>query len=161
VPTLAALSECWFEVVTTTSSTACQLCDEPGGTVVWAHDEWRVVRVLDIHFPAYYRLISQAHLVEFSSLTTAAREHCMRLVCAIERTLMDEIAPIKVNLAALGNIVPHLHWHVVARFTWDSHFPQPIWGLSQRTLASPAASQLACGLDQLDAAVAQALSSTV
>ena len=48
-------------------------------------------------------------------------------------------APTKVNIAALGNMVPHLHWHVIARFDWDSHFPAPVWAAAQRL--SPAAQE--------------------
>ena len=38
----------------------------------------------------------------------------------------------KINLAALGNMVPHLHWHVIARFDWDTRFPSPVWAAAQR-----------------------------
>ena len=41
-------------------------------------------------------------------------------------------APAKINLASLGNVVPHLHWHVIARYEWDSHFPAPVWAHPQR-----------------------------
>jgi diadenosine tetraphosphate (Ap4A) HIT family hydrolase len=37
-----------------------------------------------------------------------------------------------MNLASLGNVTPHLHWHVIPRFADDSHFPQPVWGAAQR-----------------------------
>ena len=46
--------------------------------------------------------------------------------------LRARLAPAKINLASLGNLVPHLHWHVVPRFADDSHFPQPAWGPPQR-----------------------------
>jgi diadenosine tetraphosphate (Ap4A) HIT family hydrolase len=36
--------------------------------------------------------------------------------------------PDKINLASFGNVVPHLHWHVIPRFEDDAHFPAPIWG---------------------------------
>jgi len=81
----------------------------------------------------------------------------MQLVCAVERVLLDRLHPTKINLAALGNMVPHLHWHVIARFTWDSHFPQPIWGAVQRGVDPAPTGRLACRLDELDAAVAAAL----
>jgi diadenosine tetraphosphate (Ap4A) HIT family hydrolase len=72
--------------------------------------------------------------------------------------LRDALAPTKINLAALGNMVPHLHWHVIARFDWDSHFPQPIWGTRQRDVQPPAAERLARPLTGLDERVAAALS---
>ena len=58
----------------------------------------------------------------------------MRVVNVVERVLREVLHPAKINLAALGNVVPHLHWHVIARFDWDSHFPAPIWGQAQRTV---------------------------
>jgi diadenosine tetraphosphate (Ap4A) HIT family hydrolase len=37
-----------------------------------------------------------------------------------------------VNLAALGNQVPHLHWHIIPRFADDAHFPDPVWAVARR-----------------------------
>ena len=53
-------------------------------------------------------------------------------VTEIARVLRSLLAPTKVNLASLGNVVPHLHWHVIARFEGDSHFPAPVWAAAQR-----------------------------
>ena len=138
----------------------CELCEQPGASVLWSDDDWRVVRVGDAAFPAYYRAIAQRHVAEFSELTDAQRQRCMAIVCAVERTLIDTLQPTKINLAALGNMVPHLHWHIVARFAWDSHFPQSIWGTAQRA-AGAAEQRLALPLDQLDAAVSAALAKLV
>lgn len=124
---------------------------------IWRDDAWRVIRADDAAFPAFYRLISNWHVAEFSDLADAQRERCMRLVCVVERVLRERLRPTKINLAALGNVVPHLHWHIVARFEWDSHFPQPIWAARQREPESAAANRLACSLSELDAAVAAAL----
>ena len=137
----------------------CELCDERDDTApVWHDDTWRVVRVGDAAFPAFYRVIHRAHVREMSDLAPSARHRARDLVCAVERTLIAQLQPTKVNLAALGNLVPHLHWHVVARFEWDSHFPQPIWGAAQRP-AADALRRLAVDLGTLDTAVAQALRS--
>lgn len=136
----------------------CELCQQAGGLLLWHSDAWRVVRVLDDAFPAYYRVISNAHVAEFSALPeTTERQRCMNLVSAIEQVLLRRLAPTKVNLAALGNVVPHLHWHVVARFEWDSHFPQPIWAAPQRAVQPAPLSRLGCSLAELDAAVLAAL----
>ncbi len=56
----------------------------------------------------------------------------MQAVALVEQTLREQLQPTKINLAALGNMVPHLHWHVIARFDWDSHFPAPVWAAAQR-----------------------------
>lgn len=135
----------------------CELCHAAGGLLVWSNRDWRVVRVEDTAFPAFYRVVCKHHVAEFSSLPLPQRDRCMALVCAVERTLIECIHPTKVNLAALGNVVPHLHWHVVARFDWDSHFPQPIWGARQREVSSQAVERLPLALPDLDGAVVRAL----
>jgi diadenosine tetraphosphate (Ap4A) HIT family hydrolase len=135
---------------------ACDLCTTEGGLVVWRDPHWRVVRVDSHAFPAYYRVICNDHVVEFSDLLAPERQRCMQLTVAIERVLREQLAPTKVNLASLGNATPHLHWHVIARFDWDSHYPQSIWGAEQRPCRD-AAQRLPVSLVELDRAVAAAL----
>jgi len=135
---------------------ACELCDQDDAPAIWRDDDWRVVRVADAAFPAFYRVVSRAHVRELSQLSRPARHRAIDLVCAVERVLIERLQPTKVNLASLGNVVPHLHWHVIARFEGDSHFPQPIWGMKQREDVD-AAARLALDLERLDAAVAEAL----
>jgi diadenosine tetraphosphate (Ap4A) HIT family hydrolase len=48
----------------------------------------------------------------------------------VEKTLRTLLNPIKVNIASFGNVVPHLHWHIIPRFEGDPHYPNPIWGES-------------------------------
>jgi diadenosine tetraphosphate (Ap4A) HIT family hydrolase len=139
------------------SVAGCELCAQPGGTLLWSEPGWRVVRVDDAAFPAFYRVICNHHVAEFSALLAPERRRCMDLVCAVERVLIEQLAPTKVNLAALGNVVPHLHWHVIARFAWDSHFPQPIWGTAQRTPDRPPMSWLGICLEDLDELVVEAV----
>jgi diadenosine tetraphosphate (Ap4A) HIT family hydrolase len=55
-------------------------------------------------------------------------------VFAVESVLREQLDPHKINLASLGNVVPHLHWHVIPRYTDDPHFPQPIWSNAQREI---------------------------
>ena len=140
---------------------ACELCDfEQTGAwcKVWGDDRLRVVRVLDApDFPAFYRVIWNAHVAEWTDLPAVDRSHLMQTVAKVETVLRRALSPTKINLAALGNLVPHLHWHVIARFDWDSHFPQPIWGTRQREPQPPASARLPLPLAALDAAMAQAL----
>jgi len=56
----------------------------------------------------------------------------MRTVFAAEQALRELMQPAKINLASLGNMVAHLHWHVIARFTDDKHFPGSVWGEPRR-----------------------------
>ncbi|MDH0371160.1 HIT family protein [Comamonas aquatica] len=138
-------------------SADCVLCREAGGLPVWQGAQLRVIRAQEEGFPAFYRVIWTAHAAELSDLSEAERNTCMAVVAAVERVLRTQLQPTKINLAALGNMVPHLHWHVIARHDWDSHFPAPVWAnpLRARDLAREA--QLQDALATCDAAIAQAL----
>ena len=56
----------------------------------------------------------------------------MEVVFAAERALRQLLQPEKINLASLGNMTPHLHWHVIPRFADDRHFPGSVWGETRR-----------------------------
>ena len=113
----------------------CPLCEGPGGAVIFSGPKLRVVRVAEQGLPAFYRVIWNAHVAEFSQLASEDRNACMAAVVCVEEALREHLQPTKINLAALGNMVPHLHWHVIARFDWDSRFPDPVWSLARREVA--------------------------
>lgn len=140
------------------SDASCSLCAEAGGALVFQADKFRVIRAQEAGFPAFYRVVWTAHVVELSDLDLSDRALCMAAVCAVEQALREQLQPTKINLAALGNVVPHLHWHVIARFDWDSHFPAPVWGSPQRLIDGAAVAALAARLDAVDDAIARALS---
>lgn len=135
----------------------CELCEHDGGRLVHHDGDWRVVGVDDAAFPAFYRVVCNRHVAEFSDLDPAERERCMVLVDAVERTLRERLQPTKINLASLGNVTPHLHWHVIARFDWDSHFPQPVWGAAQRAPDTARLAALRARLPELDRVLAERL----
>ena len=110
----------------------CPLCDAAGGHIVFAGDKFRLVRADEKGYPAFYRVIWTAHVREFSDLSPADRVECIEAVVAVERVLREHLQPVKVNLATLGNMVPHLHWHVIARFDGDPAWPAPVWAAPQR-----------------------------
>jgi len=111
---------------------SCPLCDTPGGTLLWQDDFCRVVRADEPDYPGFLRVILNAHIREMSDLSPVDQQALMRVVFAAEAALREVMAPDKVNLASLGNVVPHLHWHVIPRFADDPHFPNPVWGIKQR-----------------------------
>ena len=126
----------------------CSLCDAPGGRVVVQAQRWRLVHAGEAGFPAFYRVVWQDHVREFSQLAPADRHACMDVVVAVKQALLRHLQPTKVNVASLGNAVPHLHWHVIARFDWDSHFPGPVWA---GALRPPAEERLRAVADLLPA----------
>lgn len=118
---------------------ACELCSTPGGTVLWESPVCRVVRVSDPHYPGFCRVIWRDHVPEMTDLTPDQRHYLMDIVFAVEGVVRKLYAPDKVNVASLGNMTPHLHWHVIPRWRDDRHFPEPIWGKVQREQARPRA----------------------
>ena len=134
----------------------CELCEQAGGVLILRTPDLRIIRAEDADHPAFYRVIWNAHVAEWTDLPPEQRSQLMRAVAKVETVLRDNLKPSKINLASLGNMVPHLHWHVIARFDWDARWPAPVWAPAQRTVAD-AAARLAVPLAQLDARVADAL----
>jgi diadenosine tetraphosphate (Ap4A) HIT family hydrolase len=114
----------------------CELCEDDGGSVLWRDDFCRIVRVSSRDYPGYCRVILNRHASEMTDLAAGERERLMRAVFACETAVRNLFRPDKVNLASLGNQVPHLHWHVIARHTDDRTFPDPIWGAPRREAAA-------------------------
>ncbi|MDP1526920.1 MAG: HIT family protein [Rhodocyclaceae bacterium] len=130
----------------------CELCVSPGGELLWQDGRCRIVRVGGAEgdaFPGFCRIIWQAHVREMSDLSPIDRTHLRDVLDAVESVVRRVMNPDKVNLASLGNVVPHLHWHVIPRWTDDSHFPAPIWATPCRAVpprAVPASDVLASAL---------------
>ena len=139
------------------SAPDCPLCQQDGGTLVWRGEKLRVIRADEAGFPAFYRVVWNAHVAEFSDLNALERAHCMDVVVQVEQTLRAHLQPTKINLATLGNMVAHLHWHVVARFDWDSHFPAPVWAPAQRERALAQEAAVRARLPALQAQLRQSL----
>ena len=138
--------------------TDCPLCTDRGGELIAeCAPHFRVIRAIDANFPAFYRLIWQQHTAEFSDLNPAERQLCMTAVAAIEGVLRQHLQPTKINLASLGNVVPHLHWHIIARFDWDSHYPDPVWAQTRRSAATEKLQALQAQLPALDTAIGHAV----
>jgi diadenosine tetraphosphate (Ap4A) HIT family hydrolase len=77
----------------------------------------------------------------------------MQAVWQVEQAVRETMQPDKVNLASFGNVVPHLHWHVIPRFRDDRHFPQPVWGAAQRESDAQALAKRASLLPALQEAI--------
>ena len=110
----------------------CALCAQAGGEVLYQDASLRVVLVDDGHYPGFCRVILQDHVAEMTDLSPLMRQVMMNVVWQVELAVRDVMQPDKINLAAFGNMVPHLHWHVIPRYRDDVHFPAPVWGQAQR-----------------------------
>lgn len=119
----------------------CPLCQSTGEEIIWKDHLCRVLRVggaEGMAFSGYCRVVWQAHVAEMTDLDPANRRHLMNVVFAVEMALRSLLKPDKINLATLGNMVPHLHWHVIPRWRDDSHFPAAIWASAAPTGATGA-----------------------
>lgn len=110
----------------------CELCEQDGGEVIVKTAQLRVVLIDDANYPGFCRVIWNAHAKEMTDLVIADRSVLMQAVCKVEQAVREVMQPEKINLASLGNMVPHLHWHVIPRYQDDAHFPNPIWASSTR-----------------------------
>ena len=105
--------------------------------MLWQNDLCRVVRVDEPDYPGFCRVILKRHAREMSDLTPDERDGLMAVVFAVEEAIRTTMRADKMNLASLGNMTPHVHWHVIPRFRDDRHFPTPIWAPPQREAVVP------------------------
>jgi diadenosine tetraphosphate (Ap4A) HIT family hydrolase len=113
----------------------CPLCQRRDETVLWQDKQCRVVATPQPGYPGFCRVIWHEHVREMTDLSAGQRRHLMAVVWVVEEVLRQALNPAKINLASLGNQVPHLHWHVIARFGDDPHFPDAIWAAPRRPVA--------------------------
>ena len=123
----------------------CELCRE-GGDILYRDERLRVILVDDASYPGFCRVIWNAHVREMTDLAPDDARYLLEWVLKTERAVREVLKPDKVNLASLGNVVPHLHWHVIPRFAADAHFPAPIWAAPERAGQPPAIEGLAVRL---------------
>lgn len=111
----------------------CPICHAQDEEILLQTDRLRVIAVRnEAGAPAFCRVIWQKHVAEMTDLTAEERAEIMDMVYKVESAMRRVFQPAKINLASLGNVVPHLHWHVIARFGNDAHFPAPIWAAPVR-----------------------------
>lgn len=114
----------------------CELCLQ-SVRPIYADDKLAVILVDDAAYPGFCRVIWNEHVKEMSDLSPADRMKLNDAVWHVELALRDIMAPGKINVASLGNMVPHLHWHVIPRFADDAHFPNPVWTEAVRKTDEP------------------------
>ena len=95
-----------------------------------SHEKYRVVAVGGsdgLTYRGFCRVVWNEHIREMSDLASNDRDLLMNAVYRVEAALRLSLNPDKINLASLGNMTPHVHWHVIPRFCDDATFPRPIW----------------------------------
>jgi diadenosine tetraphosphate (Ap4A) HIT family hydrolase len=89
----------------------------------------------DQFFPGYCFVFTRSHVTELFHLDSAARILVMDEVSNVAAALNRVFNPTKINYELLGNMVPHMHWHIVPRFATDPLWPRPIWSEAHEPVA--------------------------
>lgn len=80
----------------------------------------------------WLKIFTQTPYKEMSEVPKDIRMEIYELLDIIEKEMIAYYTPSKINIASFGNYMPHVHWHIMARFEKDSYYPEPMWGEKQR-----------------------------
>jgi len=80
----------------------------------------------------WLKIFTQHPYKEMSEVPGFIKFEIYYLLDIIEKEMLSYYNPKKINIASFGNYMPHVHWHIMARFEEDSFFPEPMWGTKQR-----------------------------
>jgi diadenosine tetraphosphate (Ap4A) HIT family hydrolase len=80
----------------------------------------------------WLKIFTHTHHKEFSECSNDEKKVIWETLDIIEKKMLTYFKPDKINIASFGNMLPRVHWHIMARFTNDSYFPEPMWGVKQR-----------------------------
>jgi diadenosine tetraphosphate (Ap4A) HIT family hydrolase len=124
----------------------------PNVEIVWENETLRVEKE-ESEIP-WLKLFTKVPYREMSEVPDETKREIYTLLDLIEKEMISYYHPDKINIASFGNYMPHVHWHIMARFKKDSYFPEPMWGKKQRnsTLELPSFEEF---LEQLIRKVAQ------
>ncbi len=95
----------------------------------WKHCRVRLMN--DTRFPWLLLIPKFANLRDMHDLPDEMRDGVYQEIDQASRALMRTTGADKMNVASLGNMVPQLHVHVIARFKFDAAWPGPVWGVGQ------------------------------
>ena len=93
----------------------------------------------DSHYPWFILVPDRPELSEIFQLPPEDQDQLLRESSHLSRQLADCYQADKMNIAALGNIVPQLHLHHIVRFINDPAWPAPVWGKLPARPYTPAA----------------------
>ncbi len=98
--------------------------------IIWENSLVRI-EIEESEIP-WLKIFTQESYREMSEVAPAVKIEIYTLLDLIEKEMLSYYKPTKINIASFGNYMPHVHWHIMARFAEDSYFPEPMWGEKQR-----------------------------
>lgn len=81
----------------------------------------------------WLKIFTQESHKEFSQCDSETKKQIWNTLDIVEKEMLSYFKPEKINIASFGNYLPHVHFHIMARFKEDSYFPEPMWGQMQRS----------------------------
>jgi len=117
--------------------TTCPMCnrwDDHADLRITELEHSFVVLNPDQFFPGYTLLFTKQHVTELFHLDRAVRSGLMEEVSRVAEALFTLFHPDKINYELLGNMVPHIHWHLVPRHAAEQLWPRPIWSETHNEL---------------------------
>ncbi len=88
----------------------------------------RILMMNDNQYPWFILVPQRKGIKEIYELSQSDRQLLIDESCLLAKTMVELYRPDKLNIAAIGNLVPQLHVHHVARYQTDIAWPGPIWG---------------------------------
>ena len=113
----------------------CPLCKRENENIIFENELFRIILVDEI--PGYIRIITQKHIKELSELSDDEAIEIMMATKKIEKAMLKFLKPDKINIASLGNIVPHLHIHIIPRYQNDPWWPEATFCNKKRDFSYP------------------------
>jgi diadenosine tetraphosphate (Ap4A) HIT family hydrolase len=107
---------------------SCIFCNNSNEELVIKNDIYKVIKVFNQDYPIYFQLVINQHIKELSDLPYQDALKVFDTIYLLDKLICEIYNVDKVNIASFGNIIPHLHWHIIGRYKHDKHFPNPIWG---------------------------------
>ena len=112
------------------NNTACPMCsrwDADSDLRIMELPHSYVILNRDQYFQGYTLLFTKNHVTELFHLHRDLRAALMEELSMVAEALYSAYSPAKINYELLGNMVPHIHWHIVPRFSSEPLWPRPIW----------------------------------
>jgi len=116
------------------AETECHFCQKVAGLRDLSPDELVCVLPQSLvllgpwqHYLGYCIVVSRQHATELSQLSDTHRAAYLDEMCRVARAIEEEFQPRKLNCELLGNLVPHLHWHLFPRYAHDAEALKPVW----------------------------------
>lgn len=108
----------------------CPMCsrwDDEQDLRIAEFGQSRLVLNRDQFFPGYCLLFTRDHVTELFHMDKNVRQQLMEEVNLVAGALFSCFSPTKMNYELIGNMVPHIHWHIVPRFDTELLWPRPVW----------------------------------